>query len=69
MRTPTLARLPYRAVSGLTSTARFQSQSLLRLRCASTAALRPSGVAPAYQSVLRQWEQRRNAASASASAV
>jgi elongation factor G len=68
MRNPSFARLPYRAVSGLTSTARFQSQNFLRLRCASTAALRPSGVAPAYQSVMRQWEQRRNA-SASASAV
>ncbi|KAJ5201869.1 Elongation factor G [Penicillium cinerascens] len=68
MRSPSLARLNYRAVSGLTRTARFQPQGFLGSRCVSTAALRSPGVAPAYQSVLKQWEQRRNA-SASASAV
>ncbi|KAJ5222506.1 Elongation factor G [Penicillium citrinum] len=67
MRSPSLARLQYRAVSGLTRTSRLPSQTLLRSRCASTAALRPSG-APAYQSILKQWEQRRNASS-TASAV
>ncbi|KAJ5708290.1 Elongation factor G [Penicillium malachiteum] len=69
MRSPSLARLQLRAVSGLARSSRFQSQSLLYSRCASTAALRSSAVAPAYQSVLRTWEQRRNAASATASAV
>ncbi|OQD73736.1 hypothetical protein PENDEC_c014G00844 [Penicillium decumbens] len=68
MRSPALARLNYRAVSGLTRTARFQSQGFLSSRCVSTAALRSPGVAPAYQSVLKQWGQRRNA-SAAASAV
>ncbi|KAJ5631488.1 Elongation factor G [Penicillium longicatenatum] len=68
MRSPSLARLQYRAVSGLARSSRFQSQGLLQSRCASTAALRSSGVAPAYQSVLKTWEQRRNA-SATASAV
>ncbi|KAJ5632406.1 Elongation factor G [Penicillium lividum] len=68
MRSPSLARLQYRAVSGLARSSRFQSQGLLYSRCASTAALRSSAVAPAYQSVLKTWEQRRNA-SASASAV
>ncbi|KAJ5128742.1 Elongation factor G [Penicillium atrosanguineum] len=68
MRSPSLARLNYRAVSGLTRTARFQPQGFLSSRCVSTAALRSSGVAPAYQSILKQWEQRRNA-SATASAV
>ncbi|KAJ6015536.1 Elongation factor G [Penicillium herquei] len=69
MRSPSLARLQFRAVSGLARSSRFQSQSLLYSRCASTAALRSSAVAPAYQSVLRTWGQRRNAASATASAV
>ncbi|KAJ5734410.1 Elongation factor G [Penicillium malachiteum] len=69
MRSPSLARLQLRAVSGLARSSRFQSQSLLYSRCASTAALRSSAVAPAYQSVLKTWEQRRNAASATASAV
>ncbi|KAJ5090676.1 Elongation factor G [Penicillium argentinense] len=68
MRSPSLARLQYRAVSGLTRAPRLQPQSLLRSRCVSTAALRSSAVAPAYQSVLKQWEQRRNASS-TASAV
>ncbi|KAJ5731266.1 Elongation factor G [Penicillium malachiteum] len=69
MRSPSLARLQFRAVSGLARSSRFQSQSLLYSRCASTAALRSSAVAPAYQSLLRTWEQRRTAASATASAV
>jgi elongation factor G len=65
MRSPSLARLQSRAVTGLTRSARFQPQTLLRQRCASTA-LRSA--APAYQSKLGQWDQRRNA-SATASAV
>ncbi|KAJ5895204.1 Elongation factor G [Penicillium taxi] len=68
MRSPSLARLQYHAVSGLTRSARFQSQGLLRSRCASTAALRSSAIAPTYQSVVKQWDQRRNA-STTASAV
>ncbi|KAJ6104476.1 Elongation factor G [Penicillium sp. IBT 18751x] len=68
MRSPSLARVNYRAVSGLARSARFQPQGFLTSRCVSTAALRSSGVAPAYQSILKQWDQRRNA-SAAASAV
>jgi hypothetical protein len=68
MRSPSLARLQSRAVSGLTRSARFQPQTLLRQRCASTAAFRSAAVAPAYQSKLGQWDQRRNA-SATASAM
>ncbi|KAJ5812090.1 hypothetical protein N7474_008391 [Penicillium riverlandense] len=69
MRSPTLARLQTRAVSGLTrSSVRLQPQTLLRQRCASTAVLRPSAVAPVSPSIQRQWQQRRNA-SAAASAV
>ncbi|KAJ5486135.1 hypothetical protein N7530_000435 [Penicillium desertorum] len=68
MRSPSLARLQNRAVFGLTRSARFQPQTLLRQRCASTAAFRSAAVAPAYQSKLGQWDQRRNA-SAAASAV
>ncbi|KAL4797560.1 P-loop containing nucleoside triphosphate hydrolase protein [Aspergillus venezuelensis] len=61
MRCPSLARLPYRAVSGLTRTPfRLQSQTLLAIRCASTAALRPA--TPAFQSVVdRRFRQIRNA--------
>ncbi|KAH8428625.1 elongation factor G [Aspergillus melleus] len=70
MRCPSLARLQYRAVSGLArSPVRLQSQNFLsqRLRCASTAALRS---APAYQSVLnRTLEQRRNASSTAAAVL
>lgn len=68
MRSPSLARLQSRAVFGLTKSARFQPQTLLRQRCASTAAFRSAAVAPAYQSKLGQWDQRRNA-SATASAM
>ncbi|PWY93588.1 elongation factor G 1, mitochondrial precursor [Aspergillus sclerotioniger CBS 115572] len=68
MRTPSLARLPYRAVSGLTrSSVRLQSQNFLARRCASTAALRT--VAPAYQSILSSRSQQRRNASATAAAV
>ncbi|KAJ5096060.1 hypothetical protein NUU61_005416 [Penicillium alfredii] len=63
MRSASIARLQYRAVSGLTRTPRFQPQSLLRSLCVSTAALRSSAVAPVYPSMLRQWDQRRNASS------
>ncbi|KAL4941150.1 hypothetical protein BDV06DRAFT_195045 [Aspergillus oleicola] len=61
MRCPSLARLPYRAISGLTRTpVRLQSQTLFAKRCASTAALRPA--TPVYQSVLdRRLQQTRNA--------
>ncbi|RAL05915.1 elongation factor G [Aspergillus ibericus CBS 121593] len=70
MRTPSLARLPYRAVSGLTrSSVRLQSQNFLARRCASTAALRSPTVAPAYQSILTSRSQQRRNASATASAV
>ncbi|KAJ5681800.1 Elongation factor G [Penicillium maclennaniae] len=68
MRSLSLARVNYRAVSGLARSARFQPQGFLTSRCVSTAALRSSGVAPAYQSILKQWDQRRNASTA-ASAV
>ncbi|KAL4878421.1 elongation factor G, mitochondrial [Aspergillus karnatakaensis] len=68
MRCPSLARLPYRAVSGLTrSPVRLQSQTLLTRRCASTAVFRSAS--PAFQSVLnRRYQQIRNA-SATAAAV
>ncbi|PYI06535.1 elongation factor G 1, mitochondrial precursor [Aspergillus sclerotiicarbonarius CBS 121057] len=70
MRTPSLARLPYRAVSGLTrSSVRLQSQNFLARRCASTAALRSPTVAPAYQSILSSRSQQRRNASATAAAV
>ncbi|OOF97914.1 hypothetical protein ASPCADRAFT_205188 [Aspergillus carbonarius ITEM 5010] len=70
MRTPSLARLPYRAISGLTrSSVRLQSQNFLARRCASTAALRSPTVAPAYQSILSSRSQQRRNASATAAAV
>ncbi|RAH57053.1 elongation factor G 1, mitochondrial precursor [Aspergillus piperis CBS 112811] len=70
MRTPTLARLPCRAVSGLTrSSVRLQSQNFLTRRCASTAALRSPTLAPAYQSTLSKHFQQRRNASATAAAV
>ncbi|GAQ37574.1 elongation factor G, mitochondrial [Aspergillus tubingensis] len=70
MRTPTLARLPCRAVSGLTrSSLRLQSQNFLTRRCASTAALRSPTLAPAYQSTLSKHFQQRRNASATAAAV
>ncbi|PYI34782.1 elongation factor G 1, mitochondrial precursor [Aspergillus indologenus CBS 114.80] len=70
MRCPTLSRLPYRAVSGLTRTpVRLQAQTLLSRRCASTAVLRSATVAPAYQSVLSKQNQQRRTASATADAV
>ncbi|KAF7597216.1 Elongation factor G, mitochondrial [Aspergillus hancockii] len=70
MRCPSLARLPYRAVSGLTRpSVRLQSQNLLTRRCASTAILRSRTAAPVCQSDLnRNLQQRRNA-SATAAAV
>ncbi|KKK19504.1 hypothetical protein P175DRAFT_0458444 [Aspergillus ochraceoroseus IBT 24754] len=70
MRCPSLARLPHRAVSGLTrSPVRIQSQSLLSKRCASTVALRAPVASPVHRSILnRHYQQRRNA-SATASAV
>ncbi|KAL4913430.1 P-loop containing nucleoside triphosphate hydrolase protein [Aspergillus aurantiobrunneus] len=69
MRCPSLARLPYRAVSGLTrSPIRLQSQSLLSKRCASTAALRSA--APLHQSVLnRRYRQTRNASGTAAAVL
>ncbi|RAK86737.1 elongation factor G 1, mitochondrial precursor [Aspergillus costaricaensis CBS 115574] len=70
MRTPTLARLPCRAVSGLTrSSVRLQSQNFLTRRCASTAALCSPTLAPAYQSTLSKHFQQRRNASATAAAV
>ncbi|PYI22220.1 elongation factor G 1, mitochondrial precursor [Aspergillus violaceofuscus CBS 115571] len=70
MRCPTLSRLPYRAVSGLTRTpVCLQAQTLLSRRCASTAVLRSATVAPAYQSVLSKQNQQRRTASATANAV
>ncbi|KAI3058890.1 hypothetical protein CBS147352_900 [Aspergillus niger] len=71
MRTPTLARLPCRAVSGLTrSSARLQSQNFLTRRCASTAVLRSPTLAPAYQSALsKHFQQRRNASSTAAAVL
>ncbi|GKZ36854.1 elongation factor G, mitochondrial [Aspergillus brasiliensis] len=70
MRTPTLARLPSRAVSGLArSSVRLQSQNFLTRRCASTAVLRSPTLAPAYQSTLSKHFQQRRNASATAAAV
>ncbi|KAL2823650.1 P-loop containing nucleoside triphosphate hydrolase protein [Aspergillus cavernicola] len=69
MRCPSLARLPYRAASGLTrSSVRLQSQNLLTKRCASTALRSPSAV-PVYQSILNQRSQQTRNASATATAV
>ncbi|KAJ0419289.1 P-loop containing nucleoside triphosphate hydrolase protein [Aspergillus carlsbadensis] len=68
MRCPSLARLPYRAASGLTrSPVRLQTQGLLSKRCASTAALRCA--TPVYQSVLNKRSQQTRNASATAAAV
>ncbi|KAL4765970.1 elongation factor G [Aspergillus foveolatus] len=69
MRCPSLARLPYRAVSGLTRTpVRLQSQALLTTRCASTAALRSA--TPVHQSVLnRRYQQTRNASGTAAAVL
>ncbi|BCS24114.1 elongation factor G [Aspergillus puulaauensis] len=69
MRCPSIARLPYRAVSGLTrSPVRLQSQTLLSKRCASTAALRSA--TPVYQSVLnRRYQQTRNASGTAAAVL
>ncbi|KAL4820545.1 elongation factor G, mitochondrial [Aspergillus spinulosporus] len=69
MRCPSLARLPYRAVSGLTRTpVRLQSQAFLTTRCASTAALRSA--TPVYQSVLnRRYQQTRNASGTAAAVL
>ncbi|GKZ20787.1 elongation factor G, mitochondrial [Aspergillus brasiliensis] len=71
MRTPTLARLPSRAVSGLArSSVRLQSQNFLTRRCASTAVLRSPTLAPAYQSTLsKHFQQRRNASAAAAAVL
>ncbi|KAL5341284.1 P-loop containing nucleoside triphosphate hydrolase protein [Aspergillus crustosus] len=67
MRCPSLARLPYRAVSGLTrSPVRLQSQNLLTRRCASTAVLRPT--TPAFSALSKRHQQTRSA-SATAAAV
>ncbi|KAL4754188.1 elongation factor G, mitochondrial [Aspergillus terricola var. indicus] len=69
MRCPSLARLPYRAVSGLIRTpVKLQSQAFLTTRCASTAALRSA--APVYQSVLnRRYQQMRNASGTAAAVL
>ncbi|KAL3438934.1 elongation factor G, mitochondrial [Aspergillus tetrazonus] len=69
MRCPSLARLPYRAVSGLTRTpVRLQSQAFLTTRCASTAALRSA--TPVHQSVLnRRYQQTRNASGTAAAVL
>ncbi|KAL4929971.1 elongation factor G [Aspergillus undulatus] len=69
MRCPSLARLPYRAVSGLTRIpVRLQSQTLLAKRCASTAALRSA--TPVNQSILdKRFRQTRNASGTTAAAV
>ncbi|OJJ02394.1 hypothetical protein ASPVEDRAFT_132581 [Aspergillus versicolor CBS 583.65] len=69
MRCPSIARLPHRAVSGLTrSPIRLQSQTLLSKRCASTAALRSA--TPVYQSVLnRRYQQIRNASGTAAAVL
>ncbi|CBF75283.1 hypothetical protein AN3832.2 [Aspergillus nidulans FGSC A4] len=69
MRCPSLARLPHRAVSGLTRTpVRFQSQAFLTARCASTAALRSA--TPVHQSVLnRRYQQTRNASGTAAAVL
>ncbi|PKY02088.1 elongation factor G 1, mitochondrial precursor [Aspergillus campestris IBT 28561] len=71
MRCPSLTRLPYRAVSGLTKApVRLQSQTFLSQRCASTAAFRSPSAVPLYRSAVlnKDFSQRRNA-SATASAV
>ncbi|PLB38719.1 elongation factor G [Aspergillus candidus] len=71
MRCPSLTRLPYRAVSGLTKApVRLQSQTFLSQRCASTAAFRSPSAVPLYRSAVlnKDFYQRRNA-SATASAV
>ncbi|PLN82984.1 elongation factor G 1, mitochondrial precursor [Aspergillus taichungensis] len=71
MRCPSLTRLPYRAVSGLTKApVRLQSQTFLSQRCASTAAFRSPSAVPLYRSAVlnKHLYQRRNA-SATASAV
>ncbi|KAL4774330.1 elongation factor G, mitochondrial [Aspergillus nidulans var. acristatus] len=69
MRCPSLARLPHRAVSGLTRTpVRLQSQAFLTTRCASTAALRSA--TPVHQSVLnRRYQQTRNASGTAAAVL
>ncbi|KAL4740671.1 elongation factor G, mitochondrial [Aspergillus similis] len=69
MRCPSLARLPYRAISGLTRTpVKLQSQAFLTTRCASTAALRSA--TPVYQSVLnRRYQQMRNASGTAAAVL
>ncbi|KAL2864208.1 elongation factor G [Aspergillus lucknowensis] len=68
MRCASLARLPYRAVSGLTrSPVRLQSQILLSNRCASTAALRCAS--PLSQLILNRHSQQSRNASATAAAV
>ncbi|GFF24920.1 elongation factor G, mitochondrial [Aspergillus lentulus] len=71
MRCPSLARLPHRALSGLTrSPVRLQSQNFLYQRCASTAALRSPIAGPVYQSAFNRHNlQRRNASAATAAAV
>ncbi|KAK6813326.1 Elongation factor G [Aspergillus parasiticus] len=70
MRCPSLARLPYRAVSGLPrSVVRLQSQNFLTRRCASTAVLRSPTAAPAFQSILNKHLQQRRNASGTAAAV
>ncbi|KAI9930961.1 hypothetical protein ASPWEDRAFT_47715 [Aspergillus wentii DTO 134E9] len=70
MRSPSLARLQYRAVSGLTrSPVRLQSQNFFSQRCASTAAFRLPTAAPAYQSIVNRHHQQRRNASATAAAV
>lgn len=71
MRSPALARLQSRAVSGLTtSSVRVQPQNFLARRCASTAALRGPVTGPAYQTLWeRQLKQRRHASSTTAAAV
>ncbi|KAL4910941.1 elongation factor G, mitochondrial [Aspergillus multicolor] len=69
MRCPSLARLPYRAVAGLTRTpVKLQSQTFLSTRCASTAALRSA--TPGCQSVLtRRYQQIRNASGTAAAVL
>ncbi|RJE23394.1 hypothetical protein PHISCL_04290 [Aspergillus sclerotialis] len=71
MSSASFARLQCRAVAGLArSPTRLLSHSSLPRRCASTAAFRTPTAGPAYQpSLNRHWQQRRSAASATASAV
>lgn len=71
MRSPALARLQSRAISGLTaSSVRVQPQNFLARRCASTAALRGPAPGPASQSLWeKQLKQRRHASSTTAAAV